>query len=144
MLRASRTSPVARFLPECTDAHTSYADADATRRRSTRQCNMLAEATTAGFYHSPGWGKNYPALRVLTIAELTQGRAQVQMPPVFQTFKQAQRVKATAPSALSLFPGEPDEWCQRGIAEKRVCCARASHHASRFCTGHMRLLPRSR
>lgn len=31
-----------------------------------------------------------------------QNRAQVQMPPEYQTFKQAQRVRATAPDAPSL------------------------------------------
>ena len=71
--------------------------------------DMLTEATTAGFYHSPGWGKDYPALQVLTIADLMQNRSGVQMPPEYQTFKQAQRVKATAPNTPSLFPGEPDE-----------------------------------
>lgn len=68
--------------------------------------DMLTEATTAGFYHSPGWGKEYPALQILTIADLIGGRAQVQMPPEYQTFKQAQRVKVMQPDAPSLFADE--------------------------------------
>lgn len=61
--------------------------------------DMLTEATTAGFYHSPGWGKDYPALQVLTIDEVMLGRAAVQMPPEYQTFKQAQRVTISATHA---------------------------------------------
>ncbi len=60
--------------------------------------DMKTEATTTGFYHSPGWHKDYPALQILTIADLLAGRAQVQMPPDYATFKRAQRVP-TAPSA---------------------------------------------
>jgi site-specific DNA-methyltransferase (adenine-specific) len=68
--------------------------------------DMVTEATTAGFYHSPGWGRDYPALQILTIADLMQRRARVQMPPEYQTFKQAQRVKPEQPDAPTLFPDE--------------------------------------
>ncbi len=50
------------------------------------------EAVTAGFYHSPGWGQDYPRLQILTIDELLHG-AEVKMPPAHGTFKQAQRVQ---------------------------------------------------
>ena len=52
---------------------------------------MLKEARAAGFYHSPGWKRDYPKLQILTIQELLQG-AQVKMPQTQQTFKRAERV----------------------------------------------------
>ena len=54
--------------------------------------DMETEAATAGFYHSPGWNKDYPRIQILTIAELLAGK-NVQMPPVSMTFKQAEKVK---------------------------------------------------
>jgi site-specific DNA-methyltransferase (adenine-specific) len=51
---------------------------------------MITEAASAGSYASPGWHKDYPCIQLLTIAELLHG-AEVQMPPQFGTFKQAQR-----------------------------------------------------
>jgi site-specific DNA-methyltransferase (adenine-specific) len=54
--------------------------------------DMRTEATSAGFYDSPGWGKAYPKVQILTIAELLRG-VDVQMPPPFGTFKAAQRVR---------------------------------------------------
>lgn len=54
---------------------------------------METEAVSAGFYESPGWGKSYPRLQILTIEQLLHG-AQVQMPPAYGTFKQAAKVKA--------------------------------------------------
>ncbi len=53
---------------------------------------MVKEAATAGFYESPGWHQKYPRLQILTIEQLLRG-AQVQMPPAYGTFKQAQKVK---------------------------------------------------
>lgn len=35
---------------------------------------MRGEAAGAGFYHSPGWDKNYPRLQILSIAELLNGQ----------------------------------------------------------------------
>jgi len=52
---------------------------------------MRAEAAGAGFYHSPGWGQEYPKLQILTVAELLDGK-KIEMPPVGQvnvTFKKA-------------------------------------------------------
>ena len=63
--------------------------------------DMKTEATTAGFYHSDGWRKDYPALQILTIADLMSGHARVQMPPDYLTFKRAQRVP-TAPVAAQV------------------------------------------
>ena len=56
--------------------------------------DMQTEAVSAGFYESPGWGKRYPRMQILTIAELLRG-AEIAMPPPFGTFKQAQRSSST-------------------------------------------------
>jgi site-specific DNA-methyltransferase (adenine-specific) len=52
---------------------------------------MTKEAVSAGFYHSPGWNKDFPRVQILTISDLLRG-AEIKMPPQFGTFKQAQRV----------------------------------------------------
>lgn len=52
---------------------------------------MLTEAAAAGFYHSPGWDRDYPRLQILTIANLLAGQP-VQMPPASTTFKPAQKI----------------------------------------------------
>jgi site-specific DNA-methyltransferase (adenine-specific) len=54
--------------------------------------DMTTEAVSAGFYHSPGWNKDYPRIQIFTIEELLRG-TEVKMPPQFGTFKQAQRVQ---------------------------------------------------
>ena len=54
--------------------------------------DMTTEALKAGFYHSPGWNKDYPRIQILTIEALLRN-AEVKMPPQFGTFKQAQRVQ---------------------------------------------------
>lgn len=54
---------------------------------------MHTEAATAGFYESPGWGKRYPRVQVLTIAELLAGKG-IDYPPsreVNVTFNKAPR-----------------------------------------------------
>lgn len=53
---------------------------------------MRQEAASAGFYHSPGWDKDYPRVQILTIEELMNGK-EVEMPPPHGTFKSAKRVK---------------------------------------------------
>src|SRR5579859_733256 len=58
---------------------------------STRE--MDREAVSAGFYHSPGWDKDYPRLQILSIDDLIHGRKQVEMPPAYGTFKQSQPVR---------------------------------------------------
>jgi len=58
--------------------------------------DMLAEAAAAGFYHSPGWDRDYAKLQILTIADLLTGAAQLHMPPASITFKQAEKVKQNA------------------------------------------------
>ncbi len=53
---------------------------------------MQTEAVSAGYYQSPGWGKDYPKIQILMITELLRG-AEVKMPPAHGTFKQAQRAQ---------------------------------------------------
>ena len=62
--------------------------------------DMQKEAVAAGFYHSDGWNKDYPKLQILTIADLLSG-VDVKLPPATITFKQAEKVKATAKSKQS-------------------------------------------
>ena len=51
---------------------------------------MKTEAVSAGYYHSPGWDKDYPKIQILTIEELLDGKT-IEMPPAWGTFKQAQK-----------------------------------------------------
>ena len=51
-----------------------------------------------GFYHSPGWNKDYPRIQIPTVAELLAGKG-IDMPPLGQistTFKKAPKAMATA------------------------------------------------
>ena len=62
---------------------------------------MRAEAASAGFYESEGWGK-YPRLQILTIEELFQGK-QIQYPPqTSTTFKKAPKASPKGPESASL------------------------------------------
>jgi site-specific DNA-methyltransferase (adenine-specific) len=54
--------------------------------------DMITEALKNGFYHSPGWNRDYPKIQILTIADLLKG-AEIKMPPAYGTFKEAQKVK---------------------------------------------------
>jgi len=58
---------------------------------------MKKEALSAGYYHSPGWGKGFPRMQILTVSDLFQG-TEVQMPPQHGTFKQARRARQTEES----------------------------------------------
>ncbi len=58
--------------------------------------DMITEAASAGYYHSPGWHMDYPRIQILTIVELLSG-AFIQMPPQYGTFKQAPRVREQMP-----------------------------------------------
>lgn len=56
--------------------------------------DMRKEAIAAGFYHSPGWNRDYPKVQILTVGELLSGAGRVELPPAeFATFKQARKVK---------------------------------------------------
>ena len=63
--------------------------------------DMMTEAVSAGFYHSPGWNQDYPRIQILTIEELLHN-AEVKMPPQFGTFKQAKRVRETEAAQAEL------------------------------------------
>lgn len=59
---------------------------------------MKDEAVTAGFYESQTWGKRYPKIQLLTVADLLAGE-QIDMPPIRQvgaTFKKAPRARRPA------------------------------------------------
>ncbi len=56
--------------------------------------DMTTEAVTAGYYHSPGWNRDYPKIQILTINQLLHG-GEIKMPPAHGTFKEAQRVRVS-------------------------------------------------
>lgn len=65
---------------------------------------MQTEAITAGFYESKTWGKKYPKIQLLTIAELLAGK-KIEMPPIRQvnaTFKKAEKFKGQKPEQLEI------------------------------------------
>lgn len=55
--------------------------------------DMTTESVGKGFYHSPGWNKDYPRLQILTIEDLLSGK-QVEMPQTSITFKQAEKMSS--------------------------------------------------
>jgi len=68
--------------------------------------SVYADLVTAGFYESANWGKKYPKIQLLTIADLLAGK-RIEMPPIRQvgaTFKKAPRAipKGPKPGELSL------------------------------------------
>ena len=68
---------------------------------------MKEEAVTAGFYESKTWGKKYPRIQLLTIAELLAGK-KIEMPPIKQdeaTFKKAEKFKGEKGEQLKLSGG---------------------------------------
>jgi site-specific DNA-methyltransferase (adenine-specific) len=52
---------------------------------------MIQEAVGAGFYHSPGWNRDYPKLQIITVEDILAGKT-VSLPPNLQTFKRADRI----------------------------------------------------
>lgn len=63
---------------------------------------MVKEAVSAGFYHSPLWGKDFPRIQILTIENLLKGTSWVRLPPSLAAYKEAERVKAEV-DQLDLF-----------------------------------------
>ncbi|MFN0277589.1 MAG: hypothetical protein ACKVRN_03195 [Pyrinomonadaceae bacterium] len=53
--------------------------------------SMKEEAAGKGFYHSPGWNKDYPRLQILTVEDLLAGKT-VNLPPNIDTYKKAQKM----------------------------------------------------
>ena len=69
---------------------------------------MRAEAAAAGFYRSPGWGRDYPRMQVVTVEQLLEGHG-IDYPPAEQvnvTFKRAPLAKAKRAEQLQI-PLEP-------------------------------------
>jgi len=52
---------------------------------------MLTEALQKGFYHSPGWNRDYPRLQIVTVEDLLNGKS-IEMPQTSMTFKQAEKM----------------------------------------------------
>jgi DNA modification methylase len=65
---------------------------------------MKSEAASAGFYHSPGWHKDYPRIQLLTVADLFAGKAVTYPPGELLTFKKAPKA-ATSEQTSELFEG---------------------------------------
>lgn len=59
---------------------------------------MQTEALAAGYYHSPGWNRDYPRLQIVTIRELLAG-AELRLPPSVTTFRQAAKATRKAGEA---------------------------------------------
>lgn len=71
---------------------------------------MRSEAAGGGFYTSPVWGKSYPRIQILTVAELLCGKG-IDMPPLRQvsaTFKKAPRASADNVRTLPMSLGESE------------------------------------
>ncbi len=65
---------------------------------------MKEEAVTAGFYESEMWGKKYPKIQLLTVADLLSGK-QIAMPPIKQvgaTFKKAPKARGKSAETMKL------------------------------------------
>lgn len=65
---------------------------------------MQTEAVTAGFFESITWGKKYPRIQLLTVADLLAGK-KIEMPPIKQvgaTFKKAEKYKGGKAKQLEL------------------------------------------
>ncbi len=65
---------------------------------------MRSEAVGAGFYASPIWGKSYPRLQILTVADLL-ARKGIDMPPLGQvslTFKKAPKAKGEQAKTMTM------------------------------------------
>jgi site-specific DNA-methyltransferase (adenine-specific) len=55
--------------------------------------DMNTEVTTAGFYRSTGWNKDFPKIQIPTVEQLLAGK-KVQLPPSLHTFKQAEKLSS--------------------------------------------------
>jgi len=71
---------------------------------------MEEEAVTAGFFESKTWGKKYPKIQLLTVADILSGK-KIDMPPIKQvgaTFKKAEKYKGEKAEQLEL-PGRKEK-----------------------------------
>jgi DNA modification methylase len=68
---------------------------------------MQTEAVTAGFYESETWGRLYPKIQLLTVADLLSGKT-IDMPPIRQvsaTFKKAAKVEKAQAQQMEIDMG---------------------------------------
>lgn len=71
---------------------------------------MRTEAVVAGFFESKTWGKKYPKIQLLTVADLLAGK-KIEMPPIKQvdaTFKRAERHRPGEGTQLEIKEPDPD------------------------------------
>jgi DNA modification methylase len=71
---------------------------------------MQTEAVTAGFFESKTWGKKFPKVQLLTVADLLAGK-KIEMPPIRQvdaTFKRAERHRPGGGKQLEIKEPESD------------------------------------
>jgi site-specific DNA-methyltransferase (adenine-specific) len=69
--------------------------------------DMEKEAASAGFYHSPGWNRDYPRVQIITVRELLDGSKRPELPPAeYTTFRAAGKVKGEGIEQGSLFDRE--------------------------------------
>jgi len=71
---------------------------------------MQTEAVTAGFFESKTWGKKYPKIQLLTVADLRAGK-QIEMPPIKQvgaTYKKAPKAKGKKGGEQAAMEFDPD------------------------------------
>lgn len=61
---------------------------------------MIEEAVGKGFYHSEGWGRDYPRIQILTVEDVLNGK-QPDLPPNIQTFKKAERAVTDDPAVVA-------------------------------------------
>jgi len=53
---------------------------------------MCDEAANAGYYHSPGWNKDFPRIQIVTVLAILAGK-KIDYPPTNITFRDAPRAK---------------------------------------------------
>lgn len=80
---------------------------------------MRADAAGAGIYSSP-WGTKHPRLQILTVEDLLDGKAAVNMPPSgdIRTFRKAPKAKNRERADYSTLPfGEPTTVTQQPLID---------------------------
>ena len=84
------SSPLIRDLKGTVEREKANLGLFITLEEPTR--DMRTEATSAGFYHSEIWQRDYPRMQIRTIAELLEGQA-FDIPPHPSMYQPAQRVR---------------------------------------------------
>jgi site-specific DNA-methyltransferase (adenine-specific) len=79
-------SAMVRDLRGTVEAHSAQMGLFVTLEKASKP--MRLEAVKAGFYHSEGWGRDYPVLQILQVEDLLNGEIP-NLPPARHTFKKA-------------------------------------------------------